>query len=156
MLGLLRAGEQRETSLENAGSLETWICDLSTDRPVFTVIRPPALTQSIELISRGAGRGQRWCFRESGTGIICEAVYAFEGRYVSRKNAGFAYKSQLSRARTRGPTNERSAEQLGFSIPPPCAAVQKEMETRSDVDREIERLTKILKRASEKKTRSTA
>jgi hypothetical protein len=92
-LALLRPGCLKTHSFPQSIPF-AFSCDLKSDKPFLRVECGPMM-QLIELVPRTVGRGTRWFFREGGTGIVCEKMYAFEGRYVSRQTAGLAYQSQL-------------------------------------------------------------
>jgi hypothetical protein len=71
-----------------------YTCDLSGEQCWLRIDIPGHMTQTIALVSRRVGRGLRWFLVEGATGIVCETMYLFEGRWVSRQTAGFAYRSQ--------------------------------------------------------------
>jgi len=95
MLNLLLPGRRTQTRLENCGAVEDWICDLTTDQPFFAVSHSPHFIQFVSLVVRTVGREQRWFFCEGEQRVVCQKLYPFEGRYVSRKTAGLGYLSQL-------------------------------------------------------------
>jgi hypothetical protein len=151
-LGLLHPGCLRTHSFPQSIPF-TFSCDLRSDMAFFRVECGP-MVQFIELVPRTVGRGTRWFFREGDTGIVCEKMYACEGRYVSRQTAGLAYQSQLrskfDRIVGRG---ERAAEALVgvYKGPARGASRERKLETLKQSRQALRKFNDLVKQETEKK-----
>lgn len=119
-------------------------CNLDSDGP-YICIRVPALKliQFVKLVSRVAGRGNRWFFREGATGIDCEKLYLCNDAFASRQTAGLAYGSQL---KTKVQRQHKRADKLHDAIVGTAEKGPARGRSKASKKEELAELTKSLRK----------
>jgi hypothetical protein len=119
-------------------------CNLDSDE-AYICIRLPSLKliQFVKLVSRAAGRGKRWFFREGATGIDCEKLYLCNAAFAPRQTAGLAYESQL---KTKVQRQHKRADKLHDAIVGTAQKGPARGRLKISKKEELARLTKSLRK----------